>query len=42
MLVITEVNVPDGEGWKKRDVWIDGGKYLKICRPGSDTVPSDS
>ncbi len=42
MLFISNVKVPDGDGWGERDVLIDRGRYKRICRPGISVPPPGS
>ena len=39
MLIIAGVRIPDSGRWSERDVWIEGGRYWRICGPGSRAVP---
>jgi len=42
MFIISQVKVPDGNGWVERDVLIDRGRYYRICSPGSASAPPGS
>jgi dihydroorotase-like cyclic amidohydrolase len=42
LLIVKGVLIPDGDEWKEKDIWIEGGRYVQICQPGGAIIPFEA